>query len=171
MAHVILFKMKDQKNTFWDNLALLYLSFLGTGYSPKAPGTVGSLATIPIIFLLYKAQLPFWILLVTLILITAITCLITENIQKKFNTHDPGWIVIDEVLGMLVTWLFIVNTFRWVDIALVFGWFRFFDIIKFWPASYFDKKVHHGMGTILDDIISGIYAGLAVIFTKMIFGI
>ena len=79
--------------------------------------------------------------------------------QKKYQLHDPGWIVIDEVLGIAVTWLFIAG-YTWLDYLLIFAFFRFFDIVKIWPASYFDKKVKHGAGTIIDDIISGIFAGL-----------
>lgn len=90
---------------------------------------------------------------------TIISSFVTESVQQNLHLHDPGWIVIDEVLGMTVAWLFI-QSHNLKQLALLFVLFRFFDIVKIWPASYFDKKVSHGYGTILDDLISGIYAGL-----------
>jgi phosphatidylglycerophosphatase A len=75
------------------------------------------------------------------------------------KSHDPQWIVIDEVLGMTTAWLFIQNH-NLLHLSILFALFRFFDIVKIWPASFFDKKIEHGAGTILDDIVSGIYAGM-----------
>ena len=66
------------------------------------------------------------------------------------------WIVIDEVIGMLITWAFVMDV-EFPTIFLTFASFRFFDIVKIWPASYFDK-LHHGVGTITDDVISAFYA-------------
>ena len=80
--------------------------------------------------------------------------------------HDPQWIVIDEVIGMSVAWLFI-GEHTLTRLLILFVLFRFFDIIKVWPASYFDKKVTHGMGTILDDVVSGIYAGIIFLIIKI----
>jgi phosphatidylglycerophosphatase A len=90
--------------------------------------------------------------------------IITENVQKKFHLHDPQWIVIDEVIGMLITWSFVLSI-ELPILATVFISFRFFDIIKIWPASYFDR-LDHGMGTITDDVISGIYAGIFTFFIQ-----
>jgi phosphatidylglycerophosphatase A len=163
--------VKDQNNTFLDKLYLIYLSWFGTGYSPFAPGTIGSIATIPLIYLFSILKLNFYLFLVLLLIATISTCLITEVIQKKYQVHDPSWIVADEVLGMLVTWCFIYPQFDPYSATLVLLIFRVFDIIKIWPASYFDKKVHHGSGTILDDIISGIYAGLIILIAKNYFTI
>jgi phosphatidylglycerophosphatase A len=84
---------------------------------------------------------------------------VAESVQKELKLHDPQWIVIDEVLGMTTAWLFI-RTHNLLHLMIIFILFRFFDIVKIWPASYFDQKVHHGAGTILDDIVSGVYAGL-----------
>jgi phosphatidylglycerophosphatase A len=138
---------------------VLFLSFFGTGFFPKAPGTFGSLCTIPLLFFFIKINLFAQISLI--VIFTLLACWRTEIVQKKYKLHDPQWIVIDEVLGMLTTTLFLKHTHNlWISILIIFSLFRFFDIIKIWPASYFDKKIHHGAGTILDDIISGIYAGM-----------
>lgn len=150
--------MKKQKSTPII-VAKAYLSFAGMGYSPIAPGTVGSLATIPLIMALSYLNINIWIFIATLIIVTILTCLITDQVQKLMKLHDPQWIVIDEVLGMLVTWCFIYSQSDIKSLLIAFVAFRVFDITKVWPASIFDKMTH-GAGTILDDIISGLYAGI-----------
>lgn len=150
--------MKDQNIPLNKKLAKLFLSFFGTGYSPFAPGTVGSLATIPLLYALSFTSNILYTIMFTLILFIP-ACIITERIQKEEGLHDPGWIVIDEVIGMLVTWCFIFPSRDPLTLLAVFICFRFFDIIKFWPASHFDKKVTHGFGTIFDDVLSALYAG------------
>ena len=147
--------------------SILFLSFFGTGFSPIAPGTVGSLATIPLILLIHLMIKNFEyaqiLLIIGITLLTIYTCYLTERIQKKFSLHDPQWIVIDEVLGMLVAWSFYLSSEPFY-LLCIFISFRFFDIIKIWPANFFDKRVQHGAGTILDDIVSGIYAGVFSLF-------
>ena len=152
--------MKDQKPPLRDRLALVFLSFFGTGYAPKAPGTVGSLATIPLIILLSYLDLNIFFLIGFTVALTILSSLVAEYIQSKFQVHDPGWIVIDEVIGMLVTWIFIFPSTEPIDLILLFVLFRIFDIIKIFPASWFDKNLKHGAGTIIDDVISGLYAGI-----------
>ncbi len=138
---------------------VVFLSFFGVGFAPWAPGTFGTLATLPFLYALGLLQAPYLIFIPFIAVFTIISCYIADYAQKKYKLHDPGWIVMDEVLGMSVTWLFL-QTQNLLHLAVAFALFRFFDIFKFWPASYFDKEVHHGSGTILDDIISGVYAGL-----------
>ena len=158
--------MKKQNNTILDSLCLTFLTFFGTGYSPFAPGTVGSLATIPLLYCFYLLNLPLWIFLTITLILTIVSCFIAEHIQQKKEVHDPGWIVIDEVLGMMVTWSFCYMQFDFYTITAVFLIFRVFDIFKIWPATYFDKKITHGSGTILDDIISGVFAGIVILIGK-----
>jgi len=154
--------MKDQKNQSPSVLTTLFLSWFYTGKFPKAPGTIGSLATIPFIIFLHTLQINIYSLIALIILLFIVSVVVTERVQNKYHLHDPQWIVIDEVLGMLVTWAF-VQRIDFVSLLIIFGTFRFFDIVKIWPASYFDK-MHHGFGTITDDIVSGIYAGIVTGF-------
>lgn len=151
--------MSDNKNAphIWDP-SVLFCSFFGIGFIKFAPGTWGSLATVPILVLFGHFGIPSFFLMPFVVVFTVLSCFIADHVQKKYDLHDPGWIVIDEVLGMFVAWFFIAGN-TWLDYAAIFALFRFFDIVKIWPASFFDKKVHHGSGTILDDIISGFYAG------------
>jgi len=151
--------MKDKSAPSLKNPTILFLSFFGLGFIPKAPGTFGTLGIIPLLYYLSHIDVPKIFFIPFIIISTCFTCYITDNIQKKMQLHDPQWIVIDEVLGMSVTWLFSSKSGPLPFIIMIFL-FRFFDIVKIWPASYFDKEVKHGSGTILDDIISGLYAGL-----------
>lgn len=83
------------------------------------------------------------------------------------NLFDPSWIVVDEVLGMITAWLFF-PIWNWPYIISLFILFRFFDIIKIWPANWVDHKLKNGAGTIFDDIISGLYVG-GIFFLLRIF--
>jgi phosphatidylglycerophosphatase A len=151
--------MKDDKRPSLKRLDIVFLSFFGTGFLPRMPGTWGTLATLPFLYGIGRFNPPYFLFIPFLVITTIISSFIADRAQKEFNSHDPQWIVIDEFLGMSVAWLFI-QTHNLLHLLILFVLFRFFDIVKFWPASYFDKKVQHGAGTILDDIVSGIYAGV-----------
>jgi phosphatidylglycerophosphatase A len=159
---VNLYTVKDQKLSISDYLKLGFLSFFGVGYAPKAPGTMGSLATIPVIYALSALNTTFNQLLIIITVLFVTACYITEIVQKERGLHDPQWIVIDEVIGMLITWAFIFPKVDLVNICLVFVVFRVYDILKIFPANWADKKITNGIGTNLDDVISALYAGLVV---------
>jgi phosphatidylglycerophosphatase A len=156
--------MKEQKNQGPSFPVVFFLSWFYTGKFPKAPGTIGSLATLPFIILLHYLHINIYGLLGLILGLTAVSIIVTEHVQKKYSLHDPQWIVIDEVIVMLITWAF-VREIDFPTLFLVFGTFRFFDIIKIWPASYFDR-IHHGSGTIIDDVISGLYAGIITLLVR-----
>lgn len=146
----------------------IYLSWFGSGYAPKAPGTFGTIAALPFIYAWSLLNPAHWLnfLLITIMTVGAI--FIAEIIQKSTHSHDPQWIVIDEVIGMLITWS-IVRPTTLLEWTLCFAVFRLLDIFKIWPASYFDKQIKHGAGTILDDVVSGVYAGVFLHFAAHYF--
>jgi len=152
--------MKDQKIQRPSIPTVLFLSWFYTGKVPKAPGTMGSLATIPLIYFLRYSNINIYSLIALIVILYIASVAVTQNVQKKYGLHDPQWIVIDEVIGMLITWSFVMSV-EFHALFLVFALFRFFDIVKIWPASYFDR-LHHGFGTITDDVVSAIYAGVLV---------
>lgn len=152
--------MKDQNKPGPAWPATLFLSWFGLGKSPKAPGTVGSLGTLPLIYALGKYEISLFYLVVFIVLLYLSSVVVTQKVQEKYGLHDPQWIVIDEVIGMLITWAFTMSL-DWKLLSLTFILFRFFDIVKIWPASYFDR-LHHGAGTITDDVVSALYAGAIV---------
>lgn len=151
--------MNQEKQPSLKKPEILFLSFFGVGFLPKAPGTFGTLATLPFLYVLGLFHPPFFFFIPFLLILTAGSSFIADKVQRELNLHDPQWIVIDEVIGMSITWLF-TTSYSLQHLLLQFVLFRFFDIVKIWPASFFDSKVEHGAGTILDDVISGIYAGL-----------
>ena len=130
----------------------------GAGYSPVASGTVGTLAAIPLYLLLARLSLPLYAL--TTVAFIFFSCWVSGGAERIFNEKDSGKIVIDEVAGYLVT-MFAVPP-SWVGVALGFFLFRFFDITKIPPASYFDRQMKNGYGVVLDDVVAGIYSCLAL---------
>ena len=138
------------------------MSFFGTGFSPLAPGTCASIITIIILYLLKRTQLSIIILSVFCISLTIVSCHLAHSIELKYKIKDPSWIVMDEVIGMLMAWL-IAGRNDIINLSILLILFRIMDIFKPWPASYADKKIKHGIGIILDDVIAGSYAAFATL--------
>lgn len=130
----------------------------GSGYSPFASGTVGTLAAIPFYLWLARLSLPFYLL--TLAAFFFLSCWISGKAEIIFQEKDSGKIVIDEVVGYLVTMTAI--PFDWRYIVAGFFLFRLFDIVKPPPANWFDRKLKNGYGVVLDDVAAGVYAWLCL---------
>ena len=145
---------------------ILILSLFGSGFFPKAPGTFGTLISIALLLLIEKI-IPIQSLsfIALLIFLTVLSSYLAERVQNRIKQHDPSWIVIDEFLGMATTWIFVDST-QPAQVIFAFLFFRFFDIVKIWPASFFDGYIKHGFGTIADDIVSGLYAAVCLITLK-----
>ena len=138
---------------------VFFTSFFGVGFLPKAPGTMASLLTLPFLYALGQSSFPPFFLIPILLLCVIPSCFIMNSIEKKYHVKDPSWIVIDEVLGMGVAWFFIPSP-HLGHLVAIFFLFRFFDILKIWPASFFDRHMKHGAGIILDDLVSALQAGI-----------
>ena len=137
---------------------LLFATWGGTGYSPVASGTVGTLAAIP--FYLVLARLPLSLYLLTLAAFFFFSCWVAGLAEELFAEKDSGKIVIDEVVGYLVTMTGVAVS--WQTVAAGFLLFRFFDIVKIQPARFFDRHLKNGYGVVLDDVVAGMYAWLAL---------
>ena len=131
---------------------------LGSGLSPKAPGTVGTLAAV----LLYipLAHAPVLVYSLVLLIAFGLGILICEITSKDLGVHDHGGIVWDEFVGYWIT-MFMVPV-SWIWIAVGFLLFRLFDIVKPWPIKWVDKQVEGGIGIMLDDVLAGIMAALCI---------
>ena len=128
----------------------------GVGFSPIASGTVGTAAAIP--FYLLLARLPLGVYLLVVVLFGLAACRVSAAAETIFGEKDSGKIVIDEVVGYLVTMSGMPLDWRWVVGG--FFLFRLFDITKVPPARFFDRHWKNGYGVVLDDVVAGLYACL-----------
>ena len=125
-----------------------------SGYLPKAPGTWGSLVGLLLFFLLHTLSLEIYLAVVAGIFL--IGTFAAGEAEKIMDYQDPGLVVIDEIVGMLVTMIAIPATP--LAMALGFTLFRIFDIWKPFPVGFVDQRLHGGLGIMLDDIVAGIYS-------------
>lgn len=134
------------------------------GKAPKMPGTFGTLLGIPLARGLHAIG-PFGYMLGTLLAIVA-SIVICEAYERQSHAHDPGEVVIDEVAGYLVAFVWLPVT--WQGFLAAFLAFRFFDILKPFPISYLDRKIGGGLGTTLDDVAAGLAANvlLQIVYTQ-----
>ena len=133
---------------------LLSLGF-GSGLSPYAPGTMGTLVAIPPYLLLSQLELlPYLVVVAAGFLIGIYLC---DKTSKSLGVHDHSGIVWDEIIGYWITMIAIpAVTWQWILAGFVL--FRFFDIVKPWPVKIADKKVPGGFGIMFDDLLAGLYA-------------
>ena len=155
----------------------LFVTMFGLGKIPKIPGTFGSLTTIIVLyFFFHTLNISSNIILAGLIIIfiysfSAITMYIKDNENK-----DPKEIIIDEFIGQSIPiYLYEIShgTVKSSDEAIIFYGvsfilFRFFDIAKPFPVSYFDKNFKNSFGVIMDDVCAGFYVVLTLMCFMMI---
>ena len=139
--------------------ALALATCLGLGYVPFAPGTFGSAAGLLVWAVLPQSTTAHG---VAIVLIFAAGVWSAGIAEQHFRGTDPGPVVIDEVMGMLVT-LFMVPV-GWPGAAAGFLLFRVFDVIKPPPADRLEH-LHGGMGVMADDLMAAVYANIALRIT------
>ncbi|MFK8027983.1 MAG: phosphatidylglycerophosphatase A [Gammaproteobacteria bacterium] len=147
----------DWKTVVTNPIHLIAFGF-GSGLAPKAPGTFGTLAAIPIYLLLAPLSLSEFIVILSVLCLFSIY--IAGKSAQMLGVHDHGGIVIDEICGYLVTMALAPPGWQWVIIGFVL--FRIFDIFKPWPINLLDKRISGGLGIVLDDLMAGIYALLSL---------
>ena len=133
-----------------------------SGYLPKAPGTWGSLVGLLLFFLLHTLSLEIYLAVIAGIFV--IGTFAAGEAEKIMDHQDPGLVVIDEIVGMLITMIAVPVT----PLTMVLGFilFRVFDIAKPFPVNFFDQHFHGGLGIMLDDVVAGIYS---LIIMQLIF--
>jgi phosphatidylglycerophosphatase A len=125
-----------------------------SGYLPKAPGTWGSLVGLLLFFLLHTLSLQIYLAVVAAVFV--IGTFAAGEAEKIMDRKDPGLVVIDEIVGILITMIAIPATP--LAMALGFILFRIFDIFKPFPIRLIDQRFHGGLGIMLDDIVAGIFS-------------
>ena len=151
---------------------VLMSTFFGYGYLTKMPGTVASLVTTIFIYIAYEhlgyTDLKFSIILFLLLFFYSFYAV--RDAESEFKNKDPKQIVIDEVLGQSMPLILLLYLSQNNQISLqiefyyIFSllFFRFFDIYKPFPVSYFDKNFKNYFGIIMDDIMAGLYSMLVI---------
>ena len=153
-------------------LNTLFVTMFGLGKIPRIPGTFGSLATIIILYIFFHIlNLSSIIILIILSIILILSFLAVAIHIKDKENKDPKEVIIDEFIGQSIPiYLYEIShgTNKSADDAIIFYGvcfvlFRFFDIIKPFPVSYFDKKFKNSFGVIMDDVCAGFYVVLSLI--------
>jgi phosphatidylglycerophosphatase A len=129
-----------------------------TGFSPLGPGTFGTIVAIPLVWLACAAGLFFHLVLA--VGLFAIGVWASNRAIKVLGKEDAPQIVVDEVVGFLITMIGMPFTWYWLGCGFLL--FRFFDIYKPFPISYMDEKIGGGWGVMLDDLAAGIFANLVM---------
>jgi phosphatidylglycerophosphatase A len=137
---------------------LFWATGFGVGYSPIAPGTLGTLIAIPIYYFLSGISSPLYE--ITLIGFLFLSVWISENAEIFFGKKDDQRIVIDEIVGFLITMLWVPKTLPFIIMG--FFLFRFFDILKPFPIRRLEKRLKGGFGVVLDDVMAGVYANIVL---------
>jgi len=144
---------------------LLVATGFGVGYSPIVPGTLGTLLAIPLYLVLSEIPSPIYEL--TLIGFFFLSVWISERAEKFFGKKDDQRIVIDEMMGLFITLLWLEKTLLVIVIGFIL--FRFFDILKPFPIRHLEKRWKGGYGVVLDDLMAGLYANILLHLLERIY--
>jgi phosphatidylglycerophosphatase A len=139
-----------------DRFILFSATGFGLGRIPKAPGTFGTLAALPLIWVMALLRGVPGGESLFLICLVLISIWIADRAETLLGEKDPGCIVIDEMAGYCVSLVLVPLTFS--TLVVGFAAFRFFDIKKPGPVRYFENSFKGGAGVVLDDIMAGVLA-------------
>lgn len=153
-------KRKDLQGLKLYNPIHLAAVGFGSGLAPKAPGTFGTLAAVPLYYFLSFLSVEIYLAVIVIGSLVGIwICHITS---RDMGVHDHKAIVWDEFIGYWITMLMVPFSIQWAIVGFIL--FRFFDIVKPYPICWLDKKVDGGLGIMIDDIVAGLFAGLSLQF-------
>ena len=148
----------------------IFPTLFGIGYSPIAPGTIGSIFSIVFLYFLIKFVSYSFLVIIFLIILFASLKLI-EKYSNLLKSHDSSTIVIDEFLGIFLIILFydyLKFTNDFIMFLLILILFRFFDILKIFPINWVDKNIKNSFGVVLDDLLAGVYS-IIVLYSINVF--
>ena len=150
--------IKFKERTFKESIVLFIASGCCAGYIPFAPGTMGSIVALPLPFFFSGINFYYTVPLILIFIIFSI--LIADYAEKIIKQKDPGLIVIDEIAGIIIT--FVCIPLNILTIIAGFLIFRFFDIFKPFPIRLIEKKIPGGAGIVLDDVAAGIFSNIVL---------
>lgn len=126
----------------------------GSGLAPVAPGTLGTLAGVPVYLLMQDLPLPVYLGVTLLFALLGIW--LCGYTARALGVHDHGGIVWDEIVGLLIALIAVPPDWRWMLAGFLL--FRLFDIVKPWPIRWLDRRVGGGFGIMIDDVLAGLFA-------------
>lgn len=138
-------------------VAICIATFFGVGRFPIASGTAGSLAALPVIWLIHAHLGAVAVAVFAAILLAAGIWASAAYIEIS-GKDDPGPVVIDEVVGQAIA--IALLPVGAMEYGIAFILFRFFDVTKIWPANWAEQRLSGGLAVMLDDVVAGLYAGL-----------
>ena len=133
---------------------------LGSGLAAKAPGTWGTLASVPFV-VLAEYWLTDWQFMALTVIAFFVGVLASYKVAAVTGVEDDGAIVWDEWVGLTVTVYFLPDTVMGVLLAVLA--FRFFDILKPWPIGWCDRRLKGGWGVMIDDVLAGLMAAAVIV--------
>jgi len=139
-------------------LAIVLVTGGGTGYLKPFPGTWGSALAVLLMALLGPWPLSLHLLLCLVVFLLGVWA--CNSTRQVFDSVDAPQIIVDEIVGMMITMVGIPMTFKWLVVG--FFAFRFFDIVKPWPICWIDTKWKNDWGIMLDDVLAGLFACLVL---------
>lgn len=140
--------------SIWRNPVHILAFGFGSGLSPVAPGTFGTVAAIPFFYLMSCLPLPWYLLILLVGFVVGIW--ICGKTSRDIGVHDHSGIVWDEFIGLWIT--LVAMPASTGTVVLGFALFRLFDVVKPWPIRTIDRRVTGGFGIMFDDVLAGIYA-------------
>lgn len=143
---------------FGQQAVLFFSTGCYSGYIPFAPGTFGTLAGLPLCWLVSLCPAGVGVIIIIAVIVLAVW--LAGVSEKLLGSKDPGCIVIDEIAGILVTLAGLPFTF--LTVVLGFILFRILDILKPFPIRLLDRKIPGGTGIVMDDLVAGIIANAAL---------
>mgnify|MGYP001823077813 CR=1 FL=1 len=141
------------------DLRVLLVTGFGAGLIRPAPGTWGSLVGLGIWFLLLASLSPIKQLMV-IVLVFSLGVWLCNRVEARYGLHDPGAIVIDEIVGVWIALLGFGP--EWIWAVAGFALFRLFDIAKPWPVRWADRSLRGGFGVMVDDVLAGCLAAIVL---------
>ena len=147
-----------------DRLAMEIATLAGAGRIPKAPGTWGTLATLPLCW--WAQQAGVMVHVAVFVAVTVVGTWAAAVACRVYARKDPPQVVVDEAAGILLTLLAAPTGWPWLWAG--FGLFRLFDIWKPWPVNWLDRALPDPWGVMADDLAAGAYAGLCLMILARI---
>lgn len=148
--------LKWEDDILKSNFVRLWATWFYLGHAPKAPGTVGTLGAVPLVWLL--AQMGELTYMGIAFGLTIFAVFVAQLYEQQSNSHDAKEIVIDEVAGFVIAMTWVPLT--WQSLVIGFAVFRFLDAVKPFPIGWMDRKIEGGLGVVADDVMAGVLTNI-----------